>query len=89
MQLDTALAASALGIGVYQMYETFDKIRKTGDVSDHKRNYVLLSIVASIFWFIYQIRRYGTNLTLAYTTLGLVLQLYIFRQIMMRSKKDA
>jgi hypothetical protein len=87
MQLDTTLATSALGIGVFQMYQTFNKIRKTGDLSEHKRNYVILSVVASIFWFIYQFRRSGANLTLAYTTLGLALQIYILREILIREKK--
>lgn len=88
MQVDTGLAISALGIGVFQMYQTFTKIRTTGDISEHKRNYVILSIVASIFWFIYQVRRSGANLTLAYTTLGLALQLYILREIMIKGKNN-
>ncbi|QIG59666.1 hypothetical protein [Dishui Lake phycodnavirus 3] len=88
MQIDTGLALSALGIGVFQMYQTFNKIRTTGDLSGHKRNFVILSIIASIFWFIYQYRRSGINLTLTYTTLGLALEVYILRQIMVKGKNN-
>jgi len=87
MSLDLALPIAALGIGVFQMYQTFDKIRKTGDLTGHSRNYVILSIVASIFWFVYQIRRSGVNFTLTYTTLGLALQIYILREILIKGKK--
>jgi len=48
---------------------------------------VILSIVASIFWFVYQIRRSGVNFTLTYTTLGLALQIYILREILIKGKK--
>jgi len=88
MSLDITLPMAAFGIGTFQMYQTFNKIKKTGDLSGHKRNYVILSIVASVFWFIYQLRRSGANFTLAYTTLGLALEIYILREILRSGKKD-
>ena len=88
MSLDITLPVAAFGIGTFQMYQTFNKIKTTGDLSGHKRNYVILSIIASVFWFIYQIRRSGANFTLAYTTLGLALEIYILREILIKGKKD-
>ena len=88
MSLDITLPMAAFGIGTFQMYQTFNKIKKTGDLSGHKLNYVILSIVASVFWFIYQLRRSGANFTLAYTTLGLALEIYILREILRSGKKD-
>ena len=88
MSLDITLPMAAFGIGTFQMYQTFNKIKKTGDLSGHKLNYVILSIVASVFWFIYQLRRSGANFTLAYTTLGLALEIYILREIIRSGKKD-
>jgi hypothetical protein len=88
MSLDVTLPMAAFGIGTFQMYQTFNKIKKTGDLSGHKRNYVILSIIASVFWFIYQFRRSGANFTLAYTTLGLALEIYILREILIKGKKD-
>ena len=88
MSLDITLPMAAFGIGTFQMYQTFNKIKKTGDLSGHKRNYVILSIVASVFWFIYQLRRSGANFTLAYTTLGLALEIYILHEILRSGKKD-
>jgi hypothetical protein len=49
MSLDITLPMAAFGIGTFQMYQTFNKIKKTGDLSGHKRNYVILSIIASLF----------------------------------------
>lgn len=88
MSMDIALPLAAFGIGTFQMYQTFNKIRTTGDLTAHKRNYVILSIVASVLWFIYQFRRSGANFTLAYTTLGLALEIYILRQILVKGKNN-
>ena len=80
MDFDTAVVVPALIIGGIQMYQTFDKVRKTG-TSKHTKSYVIMSIVASVLWMIYQFRRSGMNFTFAYTGIGLALQIYILTEM--------
>jgi hypothetical protein len=46
-----------------------------------------LSLIASSLWLIYQSRKYGMNFTVAYTSVGLILQLYILNKILVKENK--
>jgi uncharacterized protein with PQ loop repeat len=84
---DSAIATGALTIGLIQMYQTFEKIRKDDDNAiRHTRGYVIMSIISGILWFIYQYRRSGVNYTLAYTTTGIILESYILYRILNKAK---
>ena len=71
MDANNVVAAFAFGIGFIQMYQ--DYIR-SDEMDEKSKNAILLSLLASCLWLIYQSRQYGMNFTVAYTTLGLILQ---------------
>ena len=84
MDSNSTLAAIAFGIGFIQMYNDF---MKSDDIDEKSKNAVLLSLFASILWLIYQSRKYGMNFTVAYTTLGLLLQVYILNKILVKENE--
>jgi len=84
MDANNVVAAVAFGIGFIQMYQ--DYIRSE-EMDEKSKNAVLLSILASSLWLIYQSRKYGMNFTVAYTTLGLVLQLYLLNKILVKENE--
>ena len=72
MNTDNVIAGIAFGIGFVQMYQDLIRSEK---VNERSRNAVLLSILASCLWLTYQSRKYGMNFTVAYTGIGLAIQL--------------
>ena len=85
MNTDNVIAAVAFGIGFIQMYQDLIKSEK---VDEKSKNAVILSIIASSLWFIYQSRKYGMNFTVAYNGVGLVLQLYILNKILVKETNN-
>ena len=81
MDGNNTVAALAFGIGFIQMYQ--DYIR-SDEMDAKSKNAVLLGLVTSSLWLIYQSRKYGMNFTVAYTTVGLILQLYILNKILVK-----
>lgn len=81
MDADSVLAAIAFGIGFIQMHQDF---KKSEEVDEKSKNAVMLSVLASCLWLVYQSRKYGMNFTVAYTGIGLVLQLYILNKILVK-----
>ena len=85
------VAAFAFGIGFIQMYQDF---MKSDEMDEKSKSAIVLSLIASSLWLIYQSRKYGMNFTVAYTGVGLLLQLYILNKILVKenekskSKKD-
>jgi hypothetical protein len=51
------------------------------------KNAVLLSLLASCLWLIYQSRKYGMNFTVAYTGVGVLLQIYLLNKILVKEDK--
>jgi len=49
----------------------------------------MLGVLASIMWLIYQSRKYGMNFTVAYTGVGLLIQLYVLNKILVKENKQA
>lgn len=84
MDANDVVAAFAFAIGFIQMYQDF---MRSDEMDEKSKNTVLLSLVASILWLIYQSKRYGMNFTVAYTTLGLLLQLYILNKILVKENE--
>ena len=86
MDANNVVAAFAFGIGFIQMYQDY---MRSDEMDDKSKNAVLLSLLASCLWLIYQSRQYGMNFTVAYTGLGLLLQVYLLNKILIKeSKKD-
>jgi|TARA_B110000238_G_scaffold193701_1_gene230527 uncharacterized protein with PQ loop repeat len=78
MNVDNTIASMAVGIGFIQMYLDINRSKKMDETS---KNALLLSIVASCLWFIYQYRLHGINFMVMYTTIGILVQLYILNNI--------
>jgi hypothetical protein len=85
MDIDNTIAGLAFGIGFIQMYQDLKKSEKVDETS---KNAILLSLVGSCLWLIYQSRKYGVNFTVAYTTLGIVIQLYVLNKILVKEMKE-
>lgn len=79
MNVDKALAGTAIALGLYQMVDGL------GDVSNVSVRYLMTGITASILWILYQTRK-GANYSALYTAIGLVFQLYALRQVLLRDK---
>ena len=84
MDANNTIAAIAFGIGFIQMYQDY---MKSDEMDAKSKNAVLLSFIASCLWLIYQSRRYGMNFTVAYTGVGLLLQLYILNKILVKENE--
>lgn len=85
MDIDNTIAGLAFGIGFIQMYQDLKKSEKVDETS---KNAILLSLVGSCLWLIYQSRKYGMNFTVAYTTLGIIIQLYVLNKILVKEMKE-
>ena len=84
MDANNLVAAFAFGIGFIQMYQDY---MRSDDMDEKSKNAVLMSLLASCLWLIYQSRKYGMNFTVAYTGLGLLLQLYILNKILVKENE--
>ena len=84
MEVNNVVAAFAFGLGFIQMYQ--DYIR-SDELDEKSKNAILLSLLASSLWLVYQSRKYGMSFMVAYTTLGLILQLYILNKILVKENE--
>ena len=84
MDANNIVAAFAFGIGFIQMYQDY---MRSEEMDEKSKNAVLLSLLASCLWLIYQSRKYGMNFTVAYTGVGLLLQLYLLNKILVKEDK--
>ena len=84
MDSKKTLAAIAFSIGFLQMY---NDIMKSDDVDEKSKNTVLLSVVASTAWLIYQSRQHGLSFPVIYTTLSLMVQVYILNKILIKENE--
>jgi hypothetical protein len=51
-----------------------------------RKNTILLGLLSSCLWLVYQYRKYGVNMTTLYTSSGLIVQLYVLNQILLKEK---
>jgi len=84
MDANNVVAAFAFSIGFIQMYQDY---MRSEEMDEKSKNAVLLSLLASMLWLIYQSRKYGMNFTVAYTGVGLLLQLYLLNKILVKEDK--
>ena len=78
MNTDDKIAFVAIVIGLAQMIMLTNKLINTEDISYYSVNYVVAGIIASVLWIIYQYRK-GANFSVAYSTAGLFIGLYIYK----------
>jgi Na+/proline symporter len=84
MDANNAVAAIAFGIGFIQMYQDY---MNSDEIDEKSKNAILLSLLASCLWLTYQSRQYGMNFTVAYTGVGLLLQLYLLNKILVKENE--
>ena len=83
MELNDIIASIAFGLGFVLMY----KDSKNSDTVDvEQKNVILLGLVSSLLWFVHQYRRYGINMTTVYTSVGMIVQLYVLNKILLKEK---
>jgi len=66
------------------MYQDY---MRSEEMDEKSKNAVLLSLLASCLWLIYQSRKYGMNFTVAYTGVGVLLQIYLLNKILVKEDK--
>lgn len=83
MKFNDLIASTALATGLVKMYMDFEN---SADVDVKFKNSIIFSIVITTTWFIYYTNQYGFNHFTIYTTISLLLQLYILKNIMDKEK---
>lgn len=73
--MDRTLAAVAVGIGVYQFFNSLRKEHTVDDIPD-----LLLGVVASLIWTVYEVRK-GANSSAIYSGVAFLLQLYLITAV--------
>ena len=81
MNTDDKLAFVAITIGLAQMLMLIKKLLNTDDISYYSFEYVMLGIIASILWIIYQYRK-GANFSVVYSSAGLCIGLYLLQRLL-------
>ena len=85
MEFNDIIATAAFGIGFIQMYSD---VQNSDELTKKSKKRILLGVIASILWLTYQSRKYGINTTTMYTTLGLVVQLFLLNKILIKEIKE-
>jgi len=83
--MENTIAGLAFGLGFFQLY---DQIRNVKDIDVNLKSTIIISIISSILWFIFQFKRYGLNMTTLYTSTGLIVQLYVLNAILVKEKNN-
>lgn len=81
--MDQLIATTAFGLGFVQMIE---EVRSVKDINVNLKNTIILGTITNILWIVYQYRTQGQSLTVLYMLIGLVIQLYILRSIILKEK---
>lgn len=83
MDANDIIASIAFGIGFVLMYKDVEQSDK---IDVERKNVILLGLISSLLWLVYQYRRYGVNMTTLYTSSGIVVQLYVLNKILLKEK---
>lgn len=81
--MDEIISSVAMGLGFVQLYE---QMKKVDEIEVDMKNTILLAILTSTLWLVYQYRKYGVNMTTLYTSAGLIVQLYVLNKILLKEK---
>jgi len=83
--MDDIISSVAMGLGLVELY---GQVRSVEDIDMNKKNAILLGILTSCMWFIFQYRKYGLNVTTLYTSAGIIVQLYVLNKILLKERRD-
>ena len=81
--MNEIISSVAMGLGFVQLY---GQVRSVDEIGVDMKNTILLGIVTSCLWLIYQYRKYGLNATTLYTSAGVMVQLYVLNKILLKEK---
>ncbi len=84
MNANNTFAILSFGVGFIQMYNDF---MNSDEVDEKSKNTMMLSVLVSSTWLLYQLHKDGPNFSVAYTSVGLFLQLYILNKILIKESK--
>tara|TARA_Y100000389_G_scaffold67703_1_gene64122 strand:- start:950 stop:1210 length:261 start_codon:yes stop_codon:yes gene_type:complete len=82
--MDDIISGVAFGLGFIEMYGQVCNVEK---IDVNLKRTVILGILTSSLWFVYQYRKHGLNVTTLYTTTGLIVQLYVLNAILVKEDK--
>tara|TARA_R110001632_G_scaffold198701_1_gene321043 strand:- start:232 stop:489 length:258 start_codon:yes stop_codon:yes gene_type:complete len=85
MDFNDIIASLAFGIGFIQMYSD---VKNSDELDKKAKKRLILGVIASLLWLTYQSRKYGVNTTTMYTTIGLLVQVYLLNKILLKDIKD-
>lgn len=85
MDFNDIIASLAFGIGFIQMYSD---VKNSDELDKKAQKRLILGVIASLLWLTYQSRKYGINTTTMYTTVGLLVQIYLLNTILLKDIKD-
>ncbi len=72
----------------YRFYSNVSDVQNSDELTKKSKNRILLGVIASILWLTYQSRKYGINTTTMYTTIGLIVQLFLLNKILIKEIKE-
>ena len=78
--MENFIPSIAMGLGFVQFYRQLDS------VEDIDKNTIMLGILTSSLWLVFQYRKYGINATTIYTSTGLLVQMYMLNRILLKEK---
>ena len=81
--MNDIISSAAMGLGFIQLY---GQVKSVDEININMKNTILLSILTSSLWLVFQYRKYGINATTFYTSSGLIVQLYILNRILVKEK---
>jgi hypothetical protein len=84
MNTNDIISSFAFGIGFVQMY---NQVQTSDDLDIDAKNMLLLSVLTSVLWIVYQYRKFGMNISTLYTSAGLIVQLYVLNKILLKEKE--
>ena len=78
MDLNQIISSVGFSLGIVQMFDQLKTAKKK--VEDKKMLY--LTLAATVLWAVDQFRKLGMEFTTVYTLIGLVVQIYVLKQIL-------
>jgi hypothetical protein len=84
MNFDEIISSVAFSLSFIEIYK---QIETADFVNVETKSVVVLSLISSCLWFIYQYRKFQANVTTIFTGVGIAVQVYILNKIISKEKK--
>lgn len=85
MNFDEVISTLAFSLSFFQM---FSRIENVDYMNVEHKKMVLLGLLTSCLWFIYQYRQFNMNTTTFATGLGILVQLYVLNRILVKEQNS-